>query len=143
MTRSLEWSDLQFFVAVCERGSIGGAAQALGVNHSTVLRRIANLETTLDVRLFDRLPRGYALTSHGQALAAGVNGVQEQLDAAQRRVTVRSETCSDEEGVGGEVHRQATERRRSSAVRTALRSHTLSRCDAEKWDRSERLARVM
>jgi DNA-binding transcriptional LysR family regulator len=87
MTRSLEWSDLQFFVAVCERGSIGGAAQALGVNHSTVLRRIANLEATLDVRLFDRLPRGYALTAHGQELATGVAGVQDQVDAAQRRVT--------------------------------------------------------
>lgn len=87
MARSLEWSDLQFFVAVCERGSIGAAAQALGVNHSTVLRRIANLEATLDVRLFDRLPRGYALTTHGQELAASVTGVQEQLDAAQRRVT--------------------------------------------------------
>ena len=87
MSRSLEWSDLQFFVAVCERGSIGGAAQALGVNHSTVLRRIASLEATLDVRLFDRLPRGYALTTHGHELAAGVTGVQEQLDSAQRRVT--------------------------------------------------------
>jgi DNA-binding transcriptional LysR family regulator len=87
MSRSLEWSDLQFFVAVCERGSIGAAAQALGVNHSTVLRRIANLESTLGVRLFDRLPRGYALTEHGQELATAVTGVQEQLDAAQRRVT--------------------------------------------------------
>ena len=87
MTRSLEWSDLQFFVAVCERGSIGGAAQSLGVNHSTVLRRIASLEETLEVRLFDRLPRGYVLTPHGHELAAGVTGVQEQLDSAQRRVT--------------------------------------------------------
>lgn len=87
MSRSLEWSDVQFFVAVCERGSIGAAAQALGVNHSTVLRRIASLEATLDVRLFDRLPRGYALTTHGHELAASITGVQEQLDAAQRRVT--------------------------------------------------------
>lgn len=87
MSRSLEWSDLQYFVVVCERGSIGGAAQALGVNHSTVLRRIASLEATLQVRLFDRLPRGYVLTTHGQELASGVQGVQEQVDAAQRRVT--------------------------------------------------------
>ena len=87
MSRKVEWSDLQFFVAVCERGSIGGAAQALGVNHSTVLRRVANLESTLGVRLFDRLPRGYALTVHGQELATAITGVQEQLDAAQRRVT--------------------------------------------------------
>jgi DNA-binding transcriptional LysR family regulator len=87
MSRPLEWSDLQYFVAVCERGSIGGAALALGVNHSTVLRRIANLEATLEVRLFDRLPRGYVLTAHGHELAASVAGVPEQLDAAQRLVT--------------------------------------------------------
>jgi DNA-binding transcriptional LysR family regulator len=87
MARSLEWSDLQTFAAVCERGSIGAAAQALGVNHSTVLRRVANLERTLEVRLFDRLPRGYVLTAHGHELAASVDGVAGQLDAAQRRVT--------------------------------------------------------
>jgi DNA-binding transcriptional LysR family regulator len=87
MATTLEWSDLQVFTAVCERGSIGAAAQALGVNHSTVLRRIAHLEATLGVRLFDRLPRGYALTAHGQDLANGIAGVQEQVDAAQRRVT--------------------------------------------------------
>lgn len=87
MAAALEWTDLQFFVAVCERGSVGAAAQALRVNHSTVLRRIANLERTLSVRLFDRLPRGYALTEQGRALEASIAGVQEQLDAAQRRLT--------------------------------------------------------
>jgi DNA-binding transcriptional LysR family regulator len=87
MAEPLQWSDLQYFLAVVERGSIGAAAQALQVNHSTVLRRIANLERTLSVRLFDRLPRGYALTAHGHELAASVAGVPEQLDAAQRRVT--------------------------------------------------------
>lgn len=87
VTESLEWSDLQFFLAVCEQGSIGAAAQALHVNHSTVLRRIASLERTLQARLFDRLPTGYALTGHGQELAAQLAGVSEQLDAAQRRVT--------------------------------------------------------
>jgi len=87
MARHLEWSDLQYFIAICERGSIGAAAKHLRVNHSTVLRRIANLEATLEVRLFDRLPRGYVLTEHGHDLATSVAGVPEQLDAAQRRVT--------------------------------------------------------
>jgi DNA-binding transcriptional LysR family regulator len=87
MAEPLEWSDLQVFLAVVGRGSIGAAAQALHVNHSTVLRRIASLERTLAVRLFDRLPRGYALTERGHELAASLAGVPEQLDAAQRRVT--------------------------------------------------------
>jgi DNA-binding transcriptional LysR family regulator len=87
MEDRLQWNDLQFFVAVCERGSIGAAAQSLGVNHSTVLRRIGGLERTLDVRLFDRLPGGYALTAQGHELAASVAGVSEQVEAAERRVT--------------------------------------------------------
>ena len=86
MTTPLPWSDLQVFLAVCERGSVGAAARALGVNHSTVLRRLGVLETQLAVRLFDRLPRGYALTAEGHELAASLAGVSEQLDAAQRHV---------------------------------------------------------
>jgi DNA-binding transcriptional LysR family regulator len=87
MSEPLEWSDLQYFLAVCERGSVAGAAQALQVNHSTVLRRLASLERGLAVRLFDRLPRGYTLTAHGHELAAGLDGVGERVEAAQRRVT--------------------------------------------------------
>lgn len=87
MTTSLEWSDVQVFAAVCAHGSVGAAARALQVNHTTVLRRIAQLEATLAVRLFDRLPRGYALTAHGHELAAALDGVGERIDAAQRRVT--------------------------------------------------------
>jgi DNA-binding transcriptional LysR family regulator len=90
MTRaagSMEWSDLQVFLAVCAHGSVGAGAKALRLNHSTVLRRIAHLERSLAVRLFDRLPQGYALTARGQELAAAAAGVTEQLEAAQRRVT--------------------------------------------------------
>lgn len=87
MAAAMQWSDLQFFLAVCERGSIGAAAQQLRVNHSTVLRRIASLERALDVRLFDRLPSGYLPTPRGQALAASLAGVSEQVDAAQRQIS--------------------------------------------------------
>lgn len=87
MAAAMEWNDVQVFLAVCEQGSVGAAAKALQVNHSTVLRRIAQLEKALAVRLFDRLPRGYSLTAHGHELAAAVAGVPEQFDAAQRRLT--------------------------------------------------------
>jgi DNA-binding transcriptional LysR family regulator len=87
MAEPLAWSDLQVFLAVCERDSIAGAARSLQVNHSTVLRRIAALERALSVRLFDRLPRGYVLTEHGQELAAAVADLPAQVDAAQRRLT--------------------------------------------------------
>ena len=86
MPQRLQWSDLQVFHAVVERGSLGAAAKALALNHSTVLRRIARLEDTLRVRLFDRLPTGYVATERGAALAATLGGVAEQIGAAEREV---------------------------------------------------------
>jgi DNA-binding transcriptional LysR family regulator len=82
-----DWGDLQFFAAVAESGAIGGAARRLGVNHSTVLRRIARLEDALACRLFDRLPSGYALTASGNALAEHLAGLSEQVDSVQRHLT--------------------------------------------------------
>lgn len=84
--RPLSWDDLQFFLAVCRAGSVSGAATLQGVNHSTVLRRIASLEQTLATRLFDRLPGGYALTASGESLARQTSGLAEQIETAQRRL---------------------------------------------------------
>jgi DNA-binding transcriptional LysR family regulator len=89
--RPLAWDDLQVFSAVCQAGSVSGAARQLHVNHSTVLRRIASLEDSLGLRLFDRLPGGYALTAAGNALAERLAGVAEQVDRAQRQLTGQDE----------------------------------------------------
>src|SRR5688500_19785505 len=85
-TRPLSWDDLQVYVAVCQAGSISRAAQRLGVNHSTVLRRIGSLEHTLAARLFDRLPTGYALTASGNELAERLAGVAERIEASHRQM---------------------------------------------------------
>ena len=87
MAEALHWDDLQYFLAICRKGTIGAAARWLSVNHSTVLRRISSLESALDLRLFDRLPSGYALTAHGHELANGLAGITEQIEATQRRLT--------------------------------------------------------
>jgi DNA-binding transcriptional LysR family regulator len=84
-----DWGDIQFFLAVAEAGGIGQAAQRLGVNHSTVLRRIAQLEKQLGSRLFDRLPSGYALTAGGNALAEHLKGLADQVESAHRRLSGR------------------------------------------------------
>lgn len=83
-TRPLNWDDLQVFLAVVQHGSIVAAARALRVNHSTVLRRVGSLEATLAIRLFDRLPSGYALTTSGSDMAEQLAGITEQIDAAHR-----------------------------------------------------------
>ncbi|OYX12163.1 MAG: hypothetical protein B7Z15_10410, partial [Rhizobiales bacterium 32-66-8] len=47
-----DWSDLRFFLAVARAGKLTLAARHLGVEHSTVSRRLAALETTLGAKLF-------------------------------------------------------------------------------------------
>ena len=61
----LDWDDVRFFLAVARGGSVRAGAEQLAVNHSTVLRRIAQLEQRLGALLFDRLPAGYRLTEAG------------------------------------------------------------------------------
>jgi len=58
----MEWSDIKYYLAVMREGSVTQAGQSLGVNHTTVSRRITAFEKKLNVRLFDRLPTGYKAT---------------------------------------------------------------------------------
>ena len=62
------WDDLRVFLAVAKAGSLSGAARSLGVNHSTVFRRIGAFEEALGVRLFERVPSGYLLTPAGEEM---------------------------------------------------------------------------
>ena len=62
----IDWDDIRFFLAVARGGSVRAAAGRLAVNHTTVLRRIAQLEDRLGSHLFERLPAGYRLTAAGE-----------------------------------------------------------------------------
>jgi len=86
MDGRIDWEDLQTVLAVAEAGSLAGAARRLGVNHTTVLRRIAGFEQRLGLRLFDRLPGGYALTAGGEELAAAARGMAATVEALERRL---------------------------------------------------------
>jgi len=57
-----DWDDIRYFLAVARYGSVTAAAIQLGVNHSTVSRRIQALESHHEVRLFERLQTGYEMT---------------------------------------------------------------------------------
>lgn len=85
-THRLDWNDLRYLLAVAEHGSLSRAARELGVNHSTVLRRIGHFEAQLAVRLFERLPTGYALTAAGEALAQSARQISETVTAVERRI---------------------------------------------------------
>lgn len=75
----MDWSHLEYFLAVARTGSLSAAARQLQVNHSTVARRLDKLEQQLQVRLFDRLNNGYRLTGDGQALRQKAGQIEEQI----------------------------------------------------------------
>lgn len=68
--QKIDWSDIPYVLAVCSAGSLAGAARQLGVNHSTVYRRIEGVELRLGVRLFERRSRGYVMTAAGELFFA-------------------------------------------------------------------------
>lgn len=82
-----DWNDLRLFLAVARAGTLSGAARALGINHSTVFRRITAFEARLGVRLFDRLPNGYVLTAPGEEMRDSVARIEEEIAAMALKVT--------------------------------------------------------
>jgi DNA-binding transcriptional LysR family regulator len=84
-----DWNDLQVFLAIARGGSLAAASRQLAVNHSTVFRRLNNFEETLGVRLFDRLPTGYALTAEGASIRPQAEQVEASVLAIERGVAGR------------------------------------------------------
>ena len=83
----IDWDDLRLALAVADAGSLAAAARVLGVNHTTVLRRVNAFEQRLGLRLFDRLPSGYALTAGGEEMLTSARAIAETVTALERRLS--------------------------------------------------------
>ncbi len=81
----IDWDDVRYFLAAARGGSVRAAAKRLGVNHATVLRRIAQLEERLGARMFEKLPTGYRLTPAGEE----VLDLAEQMEASSHQLETR------------------------------------------------------
>lgn len=62
------WDDYRFFVTLVQAGSVRASADRLGVNPSTVTRRLEGMESRLGVKLFVRSHSGLTLTADGDEL---------------------------------------------------------------------------
>ena len=91
----IDWDDVRYFLAVARCGSVRAAAERLGVNHATVLRRVGQLEHRLGVRMFDKLPSGYRMTGAGEE----VLGLAEQMEASSNLLQAR--ILGRDQGVSG------------------------------------------
>jgi DNA-binding transcriptional LysR family regulator len=89
-----EWSDLKILLATVRAHSMLGAAAELGINQSTVARRITALEAALDIRLFDRTRDGCHLNEAGKSLLSQAERVAAEAETFERLVTQRKRDYS-------------------------------------------------
>ncbi len=78
--RSLDWNDVRYFLAVANSRRIAKAAKILGVDATTVGRRIASLESRLESELFTRTPGGWVLTPAGARVLAAAERMAEAAE---------------------------------------------------------------
>lgn len=88
----MDWDDLRVLAAVGRRGSFSGAAQEVGLNHSSVSRRMRGLEAALGVRLFTPMANKLLLTAAGEELFETAVRMAEHADHGARQVAGRDAT---------------------------------------------------
>ncbi|KVM68846.1 LysR family transcriptional regulator [Burkholderia gladioli] len=81
------WDDLRIVKAIADHGSIVAAAAALGLNHSTISRRLAAVEQALGTVLFDRRRNAYATTAAGSEVVALASRIELDVLSLVRRVS--------------------------------------------------------
>jgi DNA-binding transcriptional LysR family regulator len=87
----MNWDDFRYFAAISRTGSVRSAAQQLGVNPSTVTRRLDALEQRLGVLLFSRSQKGLRITAEGAEVVQRVDLVGEQLRAIESTLRGRNQ----------------------------------------------------
>ena len=84
------WDDLRYFLAITRHGSLNAAARDLGVDQSTVFRRLRALEKYLGAQIFDRRQHGkYELTAAGENLVDYASQMEEATFNIERDVIGR------------------------------------------------------
>jgi DNA-binding transcriptional LysR family regulator len=122
-----DWNDLRFLLAVARDGSTIAAARSLGVNQSTVQRRLAELERRLGQPVAERRADGYRLTPFGETLMPhateverAVLALQQQVDLARRDLSGVVRVTCPEPMVGRLTHSAPLERFRARYPRLSV-----------------------
>ena len=84
--QALAWDDFRLVKTIAEAKGLAGAAERLAVNHSTVFRRLGQLEEALGVKLFERHRTGYALTAAGEEMSSLAERMEEDVASFARKL---------------------------------------------------------
>jgi len=109
-----DWNDLKAFLAVARGGSTLAGAKTLGVNQTTVARRIESLEHDLKLKLFERGQTGSRLTEVGHSLIAEAEKVE------QAAIRFGNFAAGQLRGVGGSLRMTTNELVANTMVIPAL-----------------------
>jgi DNA-binding transcriptional LysR family regulator len=95
--KNLAWDDFRLIKAIADVRSLPAAAALLGINHSTVFRRLGQIEQALGAKLFERHRSGYTLTTVGEEMVALAQRVDEDITAFTRKLAGREfrQQCHD------------------------------------------------
>lgn len=89
-----DWDDFRLFLALHRSGSLRAAAVELGVNHSTVSRRVTKLNKDYSVELFDKTPLGYQITPAGESLLNAALAMEDTYKNATRQLKQKDQDVS-------------------------------------------------
>lgn len=93
---SLSWDDFRLIKAIADAGGLTGAASSLNVNHSTVFRRLGQIEDNVGLQLFERRKTGYVPTPAGEEMAALAARIDDDVSGFARRIAGREIAPSGE-----------------------------------------------
>jgi DNA-binding transcriptional LysR family regulator len=96
----MNWDDLKLFLAIGRLGKLTAASRRLGLDVATLSRRMTGLEHSLETKLFERSPKGYALSEAGHALMQHAEAMELAAEAARERVGQAAETLSGAVRIG-------------------------------------------
>jgi DNA-binding transcriptional LysR family regulator len=92
--QSIDWQDLRYLMEIVRGGTLTAAARKLGVNQTTVSRRISALETALNAPLFDRSGNGWFITPVGESVMRSVETIADEVANIGRMVQIDRQELS-------------------------------------------------
>ena len=84
--KNLAWDDIRLVKAIADARGMPGASDRLGINQSTVFRRLGQIEAALGSTLFERHRTGYALTPMGEEMVALARRLDSEITAFTRKI---------------------------------------------------------
>jgi len=108
--RALDWNDVRFFLAVARARRLAKAAKVLGVDQTTVGRRLAALEERFRVALFVRTPSGWELTAAGERV---LQSAQHMAEAAEE---LAAQAIAEDDRIEGLVPLKIVQQARSKRI---------------------------